>query len=279
MKDKIVLVTGSTDGIGRQTAAELALMNAHVVIHGRSKERVASAVNELQEITRNKNITGFVSDFSSLRNVKNSVSDLIPKLEKLDVLINNAGVYMNSRVLSAEGFEMTFAVNHLAHFLLTNELLPLIRKSEKGRIVHVSSMTHTSGVMDFDNLNSERSFSPYSAYCLSKLANVLFSNELANRLNGSGITSNSLHPGVIGTKLLRAGFKIQGDTIKKGAETSVYLASSPEIDNISGKHFVNNKIAPYHPAADDKAILKNFWELSEKMIRDFKRYPDDTRDY
>jgi retinol dehydrogenase 14 len=266
MKNKVVLVTGSTDGIGKQTAIELALMNTAVIVHGRNKERVDSTVQEIQDITRSENISGFVSDLSSLKNVRESVTELKLKLEKLDVLINNAGVYMNSRKLSEDGYEMTFAVNHLAHFLLTNELLPLIRRNKNSRIVNVSSMTHTSGILDFNNLNFEKNFSPYGAYCLSKLANVLFSNELAIILAGTGITSNSLHPGVIGTKLLRAGFKIQGDSVKKGAETSVHLASSPDVNNISGKYYVNKKIASYHPIADDRTILKKFWEISEKMI-------------
>jgi retinol dehydrogenase 14 len=266
MKDRLILLTGSTDGIGKQTATELALMGAQIIVHGRNKERVNSSIQEIKSVSGNKNISGFTSDFSSLKHLRESLNELKPKLEKLDVLINNAGVYMNNRQLSEDGYEMTFAVNHLAHFLLTKELLPLISKSNYGRIVNVSSMTHTSGVLDFDNLNFEKGFSPYGAYCLSKLANVLFSRELANRLEGTGITSNSLHPGVIGTKLLRAGFRAAGDSVKRGAETPVYLASSPEVAKISGEYFVNKKIAQHHPLADDSAILKKFWKISEKMI-------------
>jgi len=266
MKDKLILITGSTDGIGKQTAVELALMGAQIIVHGRNKERVNLSVQEVQKVSNNKNISGFTADFSSLKHLRSSLNELKSKLDKIDVLINNAGVYMSSRILSEDGYEMTFAVNHLAHFLLTNELFPQIQKSKNGRIINVSSMTHLSGVLDFNNLNAEKNFNPYGSYCLSKLANVLFSRELANRLDGTGITSNSLHPGVIGTKLLHAAFKARGDSVKKGAETSVHLASSPTVSTISGKYFVDKKIAAHHPIADDGAILKKFWEVSKNMI-------------
>jgi NAD(P)-dependent dehydrogenase (short-subunit alcohol dehydrogenase family) len=162
----------------------------------------------------------------------------------VDVLINNAGVFMKNRVLSEDGFEMTFAVNHLAHFLLTGLLLPQLKKSSAARIITVSSAAHSNAALDFENLNAERRFDAHGAYALSNLANVLFSKELAVRLEGSGITSNALHPGVISTKMLRKAFGMSGAGVKEGAATSVYLASSPAVEGVTGKYFVYKRRSP-----------------------------------
>jgi NAD(P)-dependent dehydrogenase (short-subunit alcohol dehydrogenase family) len=156
-------------------------------------------------------------------------------------------------------------VNYLSHFLLTNELLPLLKKSSEGRIIHVSSIAHQNAKLEWNNLNAEKYYDAYGAYSLSKLANVLFSKELAERLTGTAITSNSLHPGVISTKLLAAGFNIHGSSLKKGAENSFYLASSQEVKNINGKYFVDKKIARYHSIVDDEAVRKKFWDISCEM--------------
>ena len=266
MRNKIVLITGSTDGIGKQTAIELALLGAHVIIHGRNESRVEKTVEQLKDENAVFNkIDGFTFDLSSLHQVKQFADTIKNQFDRIDVLINNAGVYLKNKMLSADGFEMTFAVNHLSHFLLTNELLPLLKRSNEGRIIHVSSMTHQSAKLEWDNLNAEKHYDAYGVYSLSKLANVLFSKELSERINGSGVTSNSLHPGVIATKLLATGFSIGGSSVIKGAENSVYLASSPEVKNISGKYFVDKKISHYNSIADDKSVRKKFWDVSGEM--------------
>lgn len=273
MKNKIVLITGATDGIGKQTAHGLVLLGAQVIIHGRNKNRVEETEKQLrienlacQQEGGELIIDGVTFDLSSIKQVKSFAETIKSKYERIDVLINNAGVYMKERVLTEDGFEMTFAVNHLSHFLLTNELLPLIEKSLEGRIVTVSSIAHQNASLDFDNLNTEKKFSGYGAYSLSKLANVLFSKELAERLKGTVITSNTLHPGVISTKLLVAGFNMSGASVMKGAETSVYLASSSDVKNISGEYFVDKKISRYHTVVDDLTSRKRFWDISLEMI-------------
>jgi len=272
MKNKIVLITGSTDGIGKQTAVELALLGARVLVHGRDVNRVEKTVEQLRTFlpagkidNGDLRINGFTFDLSSLQEVKQFAAQIKDKFERIDILINNAGVYLRNKMLSDDGFEMTFAVNHLSHFLLTNELLPLLRNSNAGRIIHVSSMTHQSAKLEWDNLNAEKHYDAYGVYSFSKLANVLFSKELSERMNSSGVTSNSLHPGVIATKLLAAGFSIGGSSVKKGAENSVYLASSPEVKNISGKYFVDKKISRYNSIADDESVRKKFWDVSSEM--------------
>lgn len=266
MNSNVVLITGATDGIGKQTALELAKLGYHVIIHGRNKERVQQTLNEIQLSTNNLQLSALVCDLASLKAVRKLAEEIKSKYDRLNVLINNAGVYMKQRVLTEDGFEATFAVNHLAHFLLTNLLLDLIKKSDGGRIINVSSIAHTRANFDFGNLNSEKYFDGYGAYSLSKLANLLFTKELSYRLSGTGVTVNALHPGVIGTKLLKAGFNIEGASVRKGAETLLYLAISDDVKNTSGEYFVDKQIARYSKIADDKNLTKKFWELSETMV-------------
>jgi retinol dehydrogenase 14 len=174
-------------------------------------------------------------------------------------------VYMKKRMLTEDGYEMTFAVNHLAHFLLTNLLLDLIKKTAPARIVTVSSMVHSSAKLDFNNLNAEKYFEPYAVYALSKLANILFANELAERLSGTGVTSNSLHPGAIDTKMLREAFNMSGASTREGAATSIYLATSHEIEGVTGRYFVHKRVTPFAVNPD---IQKNFWKKSEELVQE-----------
>ncbi|MGE5757411.1 MAG: SDR family NAD(P)-dependent oxidoreductase, partial [Sideroxydans sp.] len=182
-------------------------------------------------------------------------------------LINNAGVYLSERETSRDGFEMTLAVNHLAHFLLTNLLLPLLKKSAAPRVVTVSSIAHTSGRIDFDDMNSERGYNGYHAYANSKLANALFAYELARR--EPWLTSNSLHPGLIGTKLLHAGFSMPGASVESGARTPVYLATSAEVAKVSGKYFVDCSMAAPSPQAHDAQLAQRLWAWSEQAVGGF----------
>jgi retinol dehydrogenase-14 len=181
------------------------------------------------------------------------------------VLINNAGVYMTEYVQTLDGFEMTFAVNHLAPFLLTNLLLPSLKSSAPARVVTVSSVAHGSARLDLENLNAEKSFHGWGAYCVSKLGNLLFTFELGRRLAGCGVTANALHPGTIDTKML-AKLGISGKSVSQGAETPVFLASSPDVAEISGQYFSRKRIAKSSDLARDKDLQKKFWEISSTLV-------------
>ena len=266
MEGKIVLITGATDGIGKQTAFELAKQGATVLLHGRNPKRLIDAMNDCRKKVLHPKLDFFNADFSSLNAIRKMVVDLEQKYDRLDVLINNAGVFMKSRELSHDGYEMTFAVNHLAHFFLTHLCLPLLKASPSARVITVSSIAHMRATLDFENLQGEKKFDGYDAYSRSKLANVLFAVELAERMKGSKLTSNALHPGVITTKLLEAGFAMKGASLEEGAETSVYLASSPEVEGVTGKYFVKKRPQPYNPIADNADLRKRFWEHSCRLV-------------
>jgi NAD(P)-dependent dehydrogenase (short-subunit alcohol dehydrogenase family) len=199
--------------------------------------------------------------------VRTAAASLIERYPAIHVIVHNAGVYMTGRVLTGEGFEMTFAVNHLAPHLLTGLLLGHLRKSGRARIVTVSSMVHMRAKIDFENLQGEKHYDGYSAYGLSKLANVLFTLELAERLRGTDVTATCLHPGVIATKLLRAGFgSSQGGSVESGAQTSVYLVSSPDVEGVTGAYFVDKKQATPSPLASDAALRRRLWEVSDALV-------------
>jgi NAD(P)-dependent dehydrogenase (short-subunit alcohol dehydrogenase family) len=198
--------------------------------------------------------------------VRKLAADLCAKYAKIDILINNAGVFMNDRVVTSEGNEMTFAVNHLAPFLLTNLLLKPLAAAGRARIVTVSSVAHQRGRIEFDNLQGEKRFTGYDAYARSKLANILFANELAERVRGIGAVSNTLHPGVVGTKLLRTGFSnMTGAPLKEGASTPLFLASAAEVEGVTGKYFVKQTEEPPAPAVHDLELRKKLWDVSARL--------------
>jgi NAD(P)-dependent dehydrogenase (short-subunit alcohol dehydrogenase family) len=265
MKDKIVLITGSTDGIGRQIAIDLAEMGASVIIHGRNELKARDAMKDITRQTGNKKLDFVVADLASLAQIKKLAAEIRSKYDRIDVLINNAGVFMNRRELSQDGFEMTFAVNHLSYFLLTGLLLDLVKKSNYARIINVASMAHANS-LDFDNLQGEKYFEGYDAYSRSKLCNILFTYKLASKLKGSHVTVNVLHPGVIRTKLLHAGWGGGGASLERGAETSVYLATSPDVEGVSGKYFANRRITDSSSVSHDISVQDKLWELSEQFV-------------
>jgi NAD(P)-dependent dehydrogenase (short-subunit alcohol dehydrogenase family) len=265
MRNKVILITGSTDGIGRQTAVELAALGATVLVHGRNPARGKTVVEEIQTSTGNKKVDLFIADLASLKQVRELAAEVQRRYDRLDVLLNNAGVFMNERKLTEDGFEMTYAVNHLAPFLLTNLLLGLLKKTTPSRIVTVSSVAHTRGRLDFENLQAEKTFGGYYAYALSKLANVLFAYQLARQLEGTGVTSNCLHPGVIGTKLLRSGFNMPGASTADGAETLIHLASSPDVEHVTGKYFQNKISISSSPVTYDETLQRELWKVSQKQ--------------
>lgn len=267
MEGKVVLVTGSTDGIGKQTALSIARMGALVLLHGRNAEKGCLVTEEIREKSGNDRLEFFLADLSSQREVRRLAAEVEEEHERLDVLVNNAGVFMKERRLTADRIEATFAVNHLAPFLLSNLLHGLLKKSAPSRIVTVSSIAHRDAQVDWSNLQGESRFDGYEAYATSKLGNLLFTYELSRRLKGSGIDANALHPGVVRTKLLRAGFgDYPGDEPKKGAETSILLATSPELEGESGLYFERSQPAASSSLSRDRALQKRFWDISEKLV-------------
>lgn len=265
MQNKVVLITGSTDGIGRQAALELAARGFTVFVHGRSLARARNVAEEIRTATGNKNVEYLEADLSSQRQVRELAAEVEGRCDALHVLINNAGVFMNERQVTVDGLELTFAVNHLAPFLLTNLLLGLLQKSSPSRIITVSSMVHARSKIDFSDLQSGKKFAGYDAYAQSKLGNILFTFELAERLQGTGVTANCLHPGVIATKLLRAAFDSDGASPADGAQTMIYLASSPELEQVTGKYYQENRETRSAPLTYDRELRKMFWQISEQL--------------
>jgi NAD(P)-dependent dehydrogenase (short-subunit alcohol dehydrogenase family) len=267
-KDKIILITGSTDGIGKQTAKDLAVTGAAVLIHGRDNKRTKNTAEEIAEMTGNSTLDFFVADLSSLNEVKRLAEEIHSKYLHIDVLINNAGVFQRHKEMSSDGYEMTFAVNHLSHFLLTGLLTDLLEKAYRSRIINVSSIAHADHI-DFENLQGDKFYDGYEAYSLSKLCNILFTYEAARRLQQSGITVNCLHPGVIKTKLLRTGWGLGGSPIETGSKTSVYLAASADVENVTGRYFSNLRQVASSKISLDIVIQNKLWQLSEEMVHSF----------
>ncbi|MBI3396549.1 MAG: SDR family oxidoreductase [Spirochaetia bacterium] len=269
MPDKVILITGATDGIGREAVLELGTRGGwHVLVHGRSKQKVDEVCGLIA--ASGGSAKGFTADLSSLSQVKGLAQDVLAHTKRLDVLVNNAGVFMKDRVLSADGFEMSFAVNHLAHFLLTLSLLDVLKASAPSRVVTVSSVAHNRGKLDFDDLQMENDFSGYGAYAASKLANVLFSNELARRLAGTGVESYSLHPGVIATKLLKEGFPgASGVDVADGHGNLLFVATDPSLQGKTGKYFSDLK--EVNPAAHalDLDSARHLWKKSQELVKPF----------
>lgn len=277
MQGKICLITGGTNGIGKSTAQELARMGATVVIVGRNAQKTSQVVEEIRAASGNNTVDSLLADLSSQQEIRRLADEFKSKYSHLHVLLNNAGAVFMQRQLSVDGIEMTFALNHLAYFLLTNLLLDTIKASAPARIINVSSGAHTSGKIEFNNLQGERSFSSYGPYGNSKLANILFTTELARRLEGTGVTVNALHPGLVSTgfgknntgfftKIIRVVVPLIARSPEKGAATSIYLASSPEIQSITGKYFVDCKVTRPAPQATDSAVARKLWDISAEMV-------------
>ncbi len=265
------LVTGANSGIGFETAKALARMGARVGLICRTPAKCEDAKSAILQAVPSAELDGFTADLSSQAEIRRVAADIKRTYPKIDVLINNAGIVENTFKRSVDGIEMTFAVNHLAYFLLTNLLLELIKAAAPSRIINVSSAAHFGARMDFDNLQGEKGYNGWRAYSQSKLANILFTYELARRLAGTGVTVNCLHPGVIGTKLFRnlgiintlAGIFLASP--EKGAETSVYLASSPEVEGVTGKYFDNKRAVPSSSASYNEADAKRLWQISAEL--------------
>lgn len=280
MTGKVCLVTGANQGIGRETAAALARMGATVIMTSRDRAKGEAALADVRSRSGRQDVELMLADFGSFASTRQLAADFKAKHQRLDVLVNNAGAIMTTRSETADGFETTFGVNHLGYFLLTNLLLDTIKASAPARIVNVASRAHLRSEMDFDDLNSRQGrYSAMTTYARSKLANVLFTYELARRLEGTGVTANCLHPGVVRTgfgknnsgyaKLLFQAFQIVARpwllSPEKGAATSIHVASSPEVEGVTGKYFADCRETPSSPASYDEAAQRKLWEVSEEL--------------
>jgi retinol dehydrogenase 14 len=277
MSGKTVLVTGGTGGIGKATVVGLARLGARVGITGRDKARAETAAADIRAASGNPAVDAYAADLSAQAEVRRLAREVLDRYPRLDVLVNNVGGFWATRHVTADGLEHTFALNHLAPFLLTNLLLDRLKASAPARIVTVSSGAQSMGRIDFDDLQGERSYSGQRAYNQSKLANVMFTYELARRLDGIGVTATVLHPGVVRTAfgaedparwqqvflpLVRPFLK----TPDTGAATSIYLASAAEVDGVSGRYFANRKPKASSKASRDIATQARLWQVSAELV-------------
>jgi NAD(P)-dependent dehydrogenase (short-subunit alcohol dehydrogenase family) len=259
---RVAVVTGATEGIGKQTAIELLKRGLFVVVHGRSEARARDAAGEIAEAAGSKDVGTAVADFASLTEARAMGAAIAKAHPRVDVLLNNAGVFPKKRVVTEDGFELTLAVNHFAHFVLTHALLGALKESDQGRVVNVASGVHAGGHVDLEDFAMEKDWSGHDAYANSKLMNVLFSNELARRLQNTNITSNALHPGVIATKLLHNGWGSGGAKVSSGAKTTVKVATDPALAKVTGAYFSDERQVPASARARDTKLARALYEKS-----------------
>ena len=275
LKGKVCMVTGATAGIGIVTAKALAQQGATVIVAGRNKEKSVSTVDQIRKETENHDVEYILADLSVQKEVRKLADDFKSKFKRLDILVNNAGAVFDKRFETADGLEMTFALNHLSYFLLTDLLLDTIKASVPSRIINVSSDAHKGAKINFDDIQGKKKYGAMRAYGQSKLANILFTYELARKLEGSGVTSNALHPGFVASSFgsnMRGAFRLIlrflqlfAMSSENGAETSIYLATSPNVANINGKYFVKKKEVRTSVKSYDKNIGEKLWKVSEEL--------------
>ncbi|MCD6424472.1 MAG: SDR family oxidoreductase [Anaerolineales bacterium] len=273
---KVCLVTGATAGIGRITAAALAGQGAQLVVHGRSKAKAEETVQEIKASTGNQQVSYLLADFSDLDQIRGLAKNFQDHYQHLHLLVNNAGGFFNKWTPTPYGVELTFLVNHLAPFLLTNLLLDTLKNSAPTRIINVSSEAHRQDQMDFENLDFKKGYFGIKAYARSKLANILFTYQLARRLEGTGVTVNALHPGHIATDIWKTNFGLIGPALKRimglfsltpeeGAENSIFLAASPTLEGVNGKYFIKNEPAQSSPVSYDEETARRLWDVSADL--------------
>jgi len=281
MKEKQrILITGATDGIGYHTAEKLARFGADLWLVGRNPEKTRSVVEKFRSQYANQEILSSVFDLSLPSQVARLAEEVSARWNRLDVLLNNVGAFFAKKTMTCEGHESTFALNHLSYFLLTHKLLPLLKNSPAARIINTASQAHVGVDLDFENLQGEKSYNGWNAYQMSKLENILFTYELADRLQGTKITVNALHPGFVATKfgdnnegflgsalkVAKALFAINQD---KGSETSFYLCTSPEVEGVTGKYFEKCKEKISSPQSRNRNTAKKLWELTEEILKNY----------
>jgi retinol dehydrogenase 14 len=275
MGGKTVLITGGTSGIGKATAVALAAMGANVVITGRNAERGEAALEEIKGQSTNVDVELILADLCVQGEVSRLAETFLARHDRLDVLVNNAGLVLSKRAETPDGIEMTLAINHLAPFLLTNLFLDRLKESVPGRVITTSSEAQRWGNLDFGDLQSRRKYRGFPVYGMTKLANIMFTYELADRLKGTGITANCLHPGGVGTNfgknnggpmaLFFRAFKPFMRSPERGADTLIWLASSSEVEGISGKYFLDRKEIEAKEIAYDPDARRRLWEISEDL--------------
>jgi NAD(P)-dependent dehydrogenase (short-subunit alcohol dehydrogenase family) len=275
MQGKVCLITGGTAGIGQVAANALARQGAQVIIVGRSPQRCAEVAAAIRMESGSAQVDYLAADLSSQEQIRRLAAEFAKRWERLDVLINNAGAFFMRREESPDGIEMTFALNHLNYFLLTDLLLDALKASAPARIVNVSSDAHRGGRIAFDDPQFRKKYSGWAAYAQSKLANVIFTYELARRLEGSGVSANALHPGFVATNfaknnggIYRAAMSVIhlfARSPEQGARTSIYLASSPQVEGISGKYYTDERAVDSAPASYDRETALRLWRVSAEM--------------
>ncbi len=276
MQGKTVVITGGTSGIGEVAAIRLAEKGARIVLVARDRARADATLAKLKTANPAAAHTVHLADLSSIAEMKRVAGEIAAAEPAIDVLINNAGAVFTTRQESVDGLEMTFAVNHMAYFVVTNVLLPNLKATPGARIVSTASTAHTVGKIDFGDLQLRKSYSTFRAYGTSKLMNILFTRELARRLDLTGVTANSLHPGGVNTRfgsnnggfigvLFKVAISIFGISPEKGAQTIIHLASSPEVATISGEYFYKCKVIEPSLAAQDDGDAKRLWDVSAKL--------------
>lgn len=276
MKNKICMVTGANAGIGYVTALELARLGAEVIMVGRNPIRIQQSVEKIRHVISGAKISFLLADLSSQTQIHQLAEGFKAEYDRLDVLVNNAGGYFLKRQLSVDGIEMTFALNHLNYYLLTHLLMDCLEASKAARVVNVSSNAHKKQQLYLDDLQSVRRYNGLKAYGRSKLANILFTYELARRLKGTAIMVNALHPGLVSTDIGKNnGWLVSkiwsyitrnGLTPEQGARTNIFLASAPDVEGVSGKYFVREKAVPSSDASYDLESARHLWEISKQMV-------------
>lgn len=277
MRTKTVVVTGATDGVGKEAATRIAEAGATLLLVGRNPDKGRAVVERMRRQAGNPAISFLCADLARLDEVRRVGREIRDRCGRLDVLLNNVGAIFMRRRESADGIEMTWALNHLGYFLLTHELLDLVKASAPARIVNVASAAHRGGAIDFDDLEGRRAYSGRRAYAQSKLANILFTYELARRLEGSGVTANALHPGFVRTRfgsgnglpvrlIIAAAMRVSGISVAEGGKTSVYLATSTEVDGASGGYYEACAPARSSAASRDESVARRLWQVSAERV-------------
>lgn len=276
IEDKIILVTGSTDGIGKQSALEFAMLGAHVIIHGRDQNKLKKTFGEISSKSGSSKLDSVLADLTSFKQIHKMSDQLHKKYDRIDVLVNNAGVQMHEREISADGYEKTFAINHLAYFLLTSLLLDMVMKSDYKRILLTVSYMHTDYI-NFDNLQGEKEYSMYPIYSQSKLCNFLFGYRLAELLKNTGITVTCCHPGMVNTHLnpkRPADVVRRAIPVEQGSVSTVYAATATEMGGVTGKYLSQDASEIKSATISyDVDIQKKLWDLSEKLIGEKFKFP------
>lgn len=275
MSGKICLITGGTSGIGKVTASELARRGAEIVITARDQSKLNHSLDEIKKLSGSESVSGLLADLTSQSAVRSLAESFLKQYPRLDVLINNAGAIYLRRTLSVDGIEMTFAGNHLAPFLLTHLLLEKLKSCAPTRIINVSSNAHEGQMLDFNDLENRHNYQFMRAYGQSKLANILFTYELDRRLAGTGIAVNALHPGFVATnmganngwfvRLFLPLTRLWAISVEQGAETSIFLASSSQVDGVSGKYFYQKRAVPSSKYSYDQEVWQRLWDISAAM--------------